>query len=259
MKDSLDRTLSEAFVLAEDPVAFKRLMIWSLGCHVAVVVFLSVKGILAADEPLMLDQAIRVDMVALPDKVREAPKAIAAPEIKKPPVQEKPQTAAQQKEKPSLTKTGKSAPSVDEKSEALNRIKALQKIEEQVQSDKEKERAENLAKQKTLKGNVLSAGSNLRGLNKIDYEAYLTDLDRHVKGHWSLPEWMADGKFKARVFVTIDEKGYVTNRRILNSSGDSSFDELAIKAIDEASPFPAPPEKFVEIVGVRGIVFGFPE
>ena len=38
-----------------------------------------------------------------------------------------------------------------------------------------------------------------------------------------------------------------------------SFDEIVVDTVRKSSPVPAPPAKFVRILSVEGILFGFPE
>jgi colicin import membrane protein len=59
--------------------------------------------------------------------------------------------------------------------------------------------------------------------------------------------------------VFIDSRGNILGRKIVKSSGNPSYDDEVLATIDRSAPFPAPPEKFVAIVSVEGILIGFPE
>ncbi len=139
---------------------------------------------------------------------------------------------------------------------------ALEKIKEDVSEEKKaKESAAGKANDgaQKIKGNVLSPGTSLTGLTKLQHDTYASDLDRHIKDHWSLPEWLAKRDFKAQARVLIDSRGNILERKIVKSSGNPSYDEEVLATIDRSAPFPAPPEKFLAIVSVEGILIGFPE
>ena len=93
----------------------------------------------------------------------------------------------------------------------------------------------------------------------MQFDAYISDLDRQIKKYWALPEWLARGQLTARAMVRIDSSGQVVEKRITRSSGNSTYDSLILKAIEDATPFPVPPEKFQGILGSEGVIFGFPD
>jgi len=51
----------------------------------------------------------------------------------------------------------------------------------------------------------------------------------------------------------------VLSRKITMSSKNVEFDNKVLEAIDKASPFPKPPNRFVKIFEVKGVEFAFPE
>ena len=110
-----------------------------------------------------------------------------------------------------------------------------------------------------VKGNVLSAGTALSGLSKLQHDTYIADLDSHIKQHWSIPEYLAKKDYKAQVRVRIDENGQIISRQISKSSGNPNYDAEVLATVDKSAPFPRPPEKFIAIVQVDGILIGFPE
>jgi colicin import membrane protein len=139
---------------------------------------------------------------------------------------------------------------------------ALEKIKEDVTNSKLKTppgTGKAATGSQQIKGNVLSPGSSLTGLTKLQHDNYMSDLDTHIKQNWSLPEWLAKRDLKAQVRVLIDARGNILERKIVKSSGNPNYDEEALAAIDKSAPFPAPPEKFTAILSVDGIVIGFPE
>lgn len=222
-------------------------------------------------EPLLdLSQAVRVDMVALPDpqalpeKVEEILKEPTPPP--KEPVQEKPEPA--EKPTPVEAKPEKKAAAKPE-ADAINikKVKdkqkaALEKLKKQSAIDKIKEdlKKENEKKPTVVfKGRVLSAGTVPTGLDKLQSENYLAQLDAHIKQHWTLPQWLIGKPFKARIHVKFDEQGKILFKKIVVSSGQPTYDEYCLKAIEDAEPFPAVPAKFAELYKVDGVQFAFPD
>jgi len=111
---------------------------------------------------------------------------------------------------------------------------------------------------KLIKGNAVSPGTALHGLAKTEFNEYLGSLQNHAHERWSLPEWLQNDSLKASILVYIDFRGTVIKRMLVSASGDSRFDDYALKLVDEASPFPPPPPKFVDVVRVNGVTLQFP-
>jgi colicin import membrane protein len=220
----------------------------SLGLHLMVAVLLLFKFVLFPGEPIIVDHSIRVDMVDLPEK--KTTEAAAAP-VAPPPAPSAPQ-------KVETPKKSEAAPKVNHKlqNSALERIRALQEIESEVQNDEAKPKT---AKPQTFKGQVLNPGTNPTGVDKLQLDEYVGDLDEHVKKNWMLPQWLKNANLQARVLVWIDSNGNVIRRQITQSSQNSMYDEKVLEAIDRASPFPKPPARFARILEVSGVEFGFPE
>jgi colicin import membrane protein len=268
-------------VLYEQDEAFKRMLGFSVAAHVGVALFFLVRIAFFTPEPIDFQAAIRVDMVALPDKViddallqqkKEMPPEVKpAPEVKpevkpEPKVEPKPEPKVEVKPKPA-PKVNLEKPKPDLKSlkkdqaKALEKLKAMEAVDE-IMHDDAKPKAKPVTKpvaSTTTKGNVIVAGTALKGLNKLDYDKYLGDLDSHVKSNWNLPEWLSKLELKARAVVYLDAQGVVIGRKLILASGNPQFDAYVLKAIDDSSPFPVPPEKFVGMLKSNGIVFGFPD
>ena len=277
--------------LEQEPQQIDRLnrgLVISFALHVGLVLFFVVKTVFFTPETIDFSQAIRVDMVGLPEKVdpktlapkseaKENPKP-ALPD-KEPPkpeekvVEKKPEPVKQPKAEPVKVppKTAKKDDGVNlekvkhQQQSAIDKLKAmaaLEKIKEDVANSKPKTppgTGKAAAGAQQIKGNVLSAGTALTGLSKLQHDTYAADLDAHIKQNWFVEEWLAKRDLKAQARVFIDARGYILGRKIVKSSGNPSYDDAVLTAIDKSSPFPPPPEKFVSIVGVDGILIGFPE
>jgi colicin import membrane protein len=239
--------------------------------HAVVFSLFVVKSVFFAHESINYQAAVRVDLVALPDKIEPgktaplptpqasvkpapSPSPVATPE-KKAAEKPAPKVAPIAKKDPDAVNLAKQKSKEKAALEKLKAMEALEKIKEDVANEQQKK----TPPPQKIKGNVLSAGSALTGLSKLQHDTYVADLDTHIKQNWSLPEWLAKKDYKAQVRVRIDDRGNILSRQIIKSSGNQSYDAEVLATVDRSAPFPPPPEKFVSIVGVDGILIGFPE
>ncbi len=253
----------------------KKYLLTSIALHVAVIVILTVKVYFFPMERPEFIRAVRVDLVALPDKdPEEGPQGVEksqpiakAPEpekkkeepVKLPP--EKPKAAkAEPKKKEPKEAPKKDAPKEDSKttkdqqSDALKRLQTLANLKKKM-SEVKKEGPEG----KEYKGNEVSEGNSLTGIKQLQYDKYLAMLDQHIKKNWQLPEWMSQKDLKVYVLVRFDDAGAILEKRVSRSSGDPAFDREALNAVTVSAPFPIPPENLVSYFKVRGIELRFPE
>lgn len=241
----------------------------SLGLHLVVFVFLTVKILFFPSETPDFQQAMRVDVVALPEKNLEPPKPVAkAPEpVKK--AEPKPKPKKQNKPKPPKPKVAKKPKlpnpkkvvkkeKIDDKKvqeeqdSALARLKALKKL-------KDKNKKDGADKNVEFKGNQLSKGNSLSGLAKLHHEDYLDQLDGHIRNFWNLPEWLANGNLRASVLLLINKNGGILGKSFVQKSGNDLFDEHVMSTIEKASPLPAPPPSLVDFYATKGVEIRFPE
>ncbi|MGZ3774165.1 MAG: TonB family protein [Pseudobdellovibrionaceae bacterium] len=256
----------------------------SIAIHAFLISFFALKAVFYNSEPIDFSQAVRVDIVGLPEKIDANKLLPPTPEEAKPelPSKEKPQPPTAQKAEPVKVEPKKPEPKVivktptkkvedginlekvkSKQQTAIDKLKslaAIEKIKDEVVHEKKASAAgkANNGGPK-VKGNILSAGTALTGLSKLQHDSYASDLDHHIKQNWALPEWLAKRNLKAQARVFIDSRGNIIDRKIIKSSGNPSYDEEVLATIDRSSPFPSPPEKFVSIVSVDGILIGFPE
>lgn len=246
---------------------------FSIFAHVAVVLFFVVKTIYFPNQDIPFEAAVRVDLVGLPDKINpkqilpatpptDEKKVEKAPEPVKPepekPV-EKPKPEPKEPAKPVAKPTVKEPDAINldskkkEKS-AIDKLKQLAALED---LKKETHTSAN-KKAPAIKGNAISAGTSLTGAAQLQNEDYRASLDRHVKQYWALPQWLANKNLHARVLVKIDEHGQIIEKRIIQSSGNAAYDDAVIETTTSAAPFPAPPERLVNVVRYDGIILQFP-
>lgn len=254
--------------LRESPYVdhFPRMVGISIAAHVAVVLFFMVRAAIVPSDELLVRTAIRVDMVALPDKpAAPTPPTPVAPPAPAPTAKPAVPVAKVEPAKPvvlqpkKVEKTTEKTPDLKQLQEnqrrALEQIKAQSSIE-----NLKNEMAERDAKPKapTFKGNVVNQGEGLTGLEKIEFDRYFSDIEKKLKQHWNLPKWLVEAKLRGQALVTLDASGQVVRRQILTSSGNEVFDAQVLAAIDGASPFPEPPARLKNVLALKGIVFNFP-
>lgn len=250
--------------------------IFSLIAHASLILVMVIKVSFFNKPPLDLSEAIRVDMVGLPEKYnpaqksadlpdkiektpepaaepQPAPKVETKPEVKvEPKTETKPDAKAQPE--PDTIKLDKAKQKQKAALEKLKKLSAVEKIRQQVQN--EKTAAETA---KILKGRVISKGTALTGLDRIQSDNYTGQLDALVKAQWALPQWLIGKPLKTRVLVKIEPDGRVSDKKVVQSSGNPTYDDYCLQAITKASPFPKVPDKFTEVYAEDGVVFGFPE
>jgi len=199
--------------------------------------------------------------------VRSEPQAAAAPETiaeTKKEKREKAQAAEKQalaekqlalKEK-KLKAPAKSDAVKESKSEAKTETASADGVRERlIQSAAERARVRTESVQKASKGETLSAGSGEgegaaalgvggRGgpgvVKGIDFIAYQNRMLSTIKDNWA---WIgARSNLRVVVHFGIRDNGEIIGLKIVQPSGDSSYDESVLRALKKSSPLPAPPE-----------------
>lgn len=220
----------------------------SFSAHIGLLALLFLKMTFFPSEPIQIRKAMRVDIVALPDKAPSQPAATpqAPPKMEvappKPQVKTPPQTKKVDTKKVDTKKMERSQES------AMSRLKAMEALE--------KIKAETEAK--PVKGTEISKGNSLTGLEQIEYDRYFDQVEKLLYSNWALPEWLVHMDLRAQALVLVDENGNVTKKEILKSSGNPTFDDQMMTAIEKSSPFPAPPARLQGVLANQGFVFNFP-
>ena len=242
----------------------------SISVHLLILAALSVRAAFFQSEGIAYEAAIKVDLVALPDRevkkiesleTRAAPQEKLTEEKKAEPASTPPPKQLVEKEfKKPIDQSSINLEKSKQKQKAalakLKQMSALEEIEKEIRAENKKEAA---AKTQQIKGNALSSGSELRGVAKLQHDNYIALIEKQIRQNWSLPEWLARKSLSAQVRVRFDENGNVISRDIAKSSGNPSFDDIVLAAVDRSSPVPAPPPKFAKILSHEGLLLGFPE
>lgn len=239
----------------------------SMIVHVGIFLALTIKATFFADPPIQFENAIRVDIVGLPDKVLKEPAPAPAPEPAAPekskeqaPVEKVVQIKKQKlpdrakENDPEAINLDKAKKKQKQALEKLKQMEALEAIEKQIESENRKKAA---ASQVKYKGNVLSSGSELRGIHKLQADTYVGDVHKHMLMNWSLPEYLKKRNLRVVILVRFDESGNILGKNIVKGSGNPTFDDMVLLAIQKSSPVPAPPAKFAKIAADEGFQFIF--
>ncbi len=239
----------------------ERTLIISLIGHLAIASVIFLRAAFVPEQPIEIRNAIKVDIVGLPEKMDEpslplsqTKETLATADKEKAPLApikeskvETPTLPDPKGPKKDLAKSQKRA------LEELKRRAALDRIREQLAKGKSQEPA------RLVRGNQISPGNALSGLDKIAYDRYFDELREKMRANFSLPQWLADAGYKAQIQVLIDERGLIVKKILISSSGNEVFDAKAIEAVDASAPLPAPPQRLQGLLSTSGIIFGFPE
>lgn len=248
-----------------------RFIVVSLVFHLLLFILIAVRAYFVPSEPIPLERAIRVDIVALPEKRTSRlppsrPAEVAQPQETKAPAPKPAETKpAEPKPEPPKPVVKKVPPKQDstkinlEKTKqsqeaALRRLRAIEKLKSMNPSEGTKKEQTASA---LVKGNEISAGNSLTGLTKIEHENYAETVHDQIKRHWNLPQWMASANMSATVRVFIDSRGGLIKKEMIRSSNNSVFDQSVMAAIDASVPLPRPPSHLVNLIAVRGIDIEF--
>lgn len=224
--------------------------------HVAILLIALFKVVLFPEQALDLSTAIRVDMVDLPDKfdpnkLPEKVQQIEKEKLNEPIVKDTTKLPEKPKPEDDVINLAKAKDKQKAALDKLKKLNALDKIKQEVKKEN--------TPPPVFKGRVIAPGSQIGGLDKLQSDSYLGQLDAQIKSRWSLPQWLIGKPYKTRVLVKFDVNGQILSRKIMQTSGNPTYDDYCVAAIDQSAPFPKVPEKFADVYRIDGVVIGFPE
>jgi colicin import membrane protein len=160
-------------------------------------------------------------------------------------VQKKEEHKEVKKEEPKKEEI-KKEPKKEDKVVLADRTKEREKKEskEKPQVDNEQQR---LAAIKRIEQKVAERDA----VTDSEIQVYVAMARERVKGFWVIPDTLSEKDLKAVIIIEIDQQGQITGSRFEQSSGNLSFDQSAMRAINKAAPFPPPPGQMPEI----GLIF----
>jgi TonB family protein len=248
---------------------FNRSLAISLGAHALIALLFTFRAVFFSNEALVLEDAIRVDLVALPDKVKSMPvenpaeKPAPVPPAAPPPAPVAPPAPPVRAAAPAprvidiAAKQGLKKKTRDTQASAIQRLEALQNLERSAKSQTVRQMAPAAPAAPMIKGNQISKGNSLTGLTRVEFKNYLSTLKAATQRRWALPAWISNANLSARVRITLNNQGVVLSRHIVRASGNANYDAIVLSAIDSASPFPAPPADLVGLLSTSGVEIEF--
>jgi colicin import membrane protein len=247
--------------------SLKTMVLWSAAGHLALAAALALRAYMAPSQPLQLENAIRVDLVGLPDKPKTPPPPVApqpAPVQPTQPAPEPPPPVAQAQVQPTvappvpIAQPASPKPNTAAQSAAIRRLEALQRLRQQ-QADQRRQEIAGMIEQRPIRGNQVSRGSSASGLIKQEQAAYLDSLNASIRANWSLPRWLQNSTYRARIVIYIDSGGRLLKKEFRQRSGNATFDEQVEAAIQRSIPLPAPPSSIAGVLQTDGVELGFPD
>ena len=231
---------------------FHRWLAYSIAAHFVFFLFLIIapSDIFKRSSNLKIQQAVRVDMVGLPD-------------IKQTPVAKKKKKKVRKKSSPPPKKSAKKK-KISKKKKPVKKKKSIKKEKSvdmraaQASAIEQLKRDQNPNPTK-YKGEKISKGQSQDGeIRNVLLNAYFERVKMHVIQYWNLPQWLADKNLRATVIIQVNNIGDITRIELEQTSGNETFDQVVIDTIRMASPLPPPlPELFSVLK--QGVGFHFPE
>lgn len=255
----------------------------SLCLHVGLFLVGAI-GSFFAPKPLLFQNAVQIDMVALPDQVKsqnESPVDVSLPVKDQPPPEkaEEPKAEPEEMAKPESKPEPKPKPdpeavALKREQEAKKRAEdALKKMRDQAKREAEaekKKRQEALEKRKAdlqrfeqayrsaIRGNQVNQGNAASGALEATMNAYAGHITSRLQSRWTLPPFLQSQGYRAVVRLYIDARGNVTKMVFKSPSGNSHFDNQVESTIKQATPFAPPPEEMAPGLRSSGLEVLFP-
>jgi TonB family protein len=249
----------------------------SLALHGTLFLLLSI-GSFFSPKPQLFVPTVQIDMVALPDQVKQQQQEaldLTKPvkENAPPPPPPEPKKEAEAAPEP-VKKTTPDEMSLKREKEAEKRAKnALERMREQLKKDRRQEEDRNrqaLEKRKAdlkkfeetyraaIRGNQVNSGTSSAGELRATMNAYAGHITERLRSNWALPAYLQDKGLRASVRIYIDAHGNLTRMQFTGSSGNNSFDSYVEGAVRRSTPFAPPPEEMAPGLRSSGMEVLFP-
>ena len=216
-------------------------LILSSLCHLILLFFIFYSNsFFSSDKKVLIESAIQVDQIGLPDFQKEVQK-----------------TKVQQKKKSEPKKIQKSIKKTPVKNKKppkkLSEKKAEKESAQEKPKESVKEASDKSSPNEIQKGNQISEGAGtgdrLNSEQMDSLNSYANQILTQTKDYWNLPNYLMNEKRSAQVEIKIDAFGNLTYKQIIAPSGSELYDSLVLKAIGQAAPYPKPPksvQKFIK-------------
>lgn len=122
---------------------------------------------------------------------------------------------------------------------------ALERVRDRAESGQKKQQGKGISSGPGEGEGAASVGSGGRGggiVKGVDFILYYNQMRRLIRGRWTWVGKRSD--LEVIVRFGIQENGEVVGLKIVQGSGDLSYDDSVSRAIRRASPLPPPPESY---------------
>ncbi|MEA5001442.1 MAG: energy transducer TonB [Endomicrobiaceae bacterium] len=165
---------------------------------------------------------------------------------------EKIETKPEKKIEPKIEEKKKEKVNKDDIALENNKKKEKAKVKEKEPAKEEKVLKEEKASNKTAGMGSPNKGIMIENAD-FKYSYYTSQIVKKISRNW---QWSTvDSSYRALVYFKILKDGTVSSCIIKESSGDESFDQNALRAVELASPFAPLPDAYKE--DSLGVYFEF--
>ena len=238
-------------------VLFKRVLVFSIFAH---LVILFVEPSLFFFNKTLNENTIEVELLAFETNNNKTPSSPITP----PPAEtaqlpqvtkrfaieqaKNPDEMALEEQKEPVKKDPKIFTKMKKDEEDLTKI-ALDRLIKEVNRKTTKDKIKsNLVHYLSERKKELEANHMQGMLSLGESEAgYAAVVKGWIQKHYSLPDIyeLKNSHIKAVVQLVLNQQGGIAKLSLISSSQNELFDQLALKTIENASPFPAPPQDWV--------------
>lgn len=89
---------------------------------------------------------------------------------------------------------------------------------------------------------LVDNNNQTNSINKVDFNPYMKKVQMDIKNNWKPPH--SSDSLRAVAFFSIDKQGNMLDERIKQSSGNTEYDNVVLKAIRKTAPFAALPDEY---------------
>lgn len=221
---------------------------------------------------VLVESSVKIDMVAMPQMTIKELRNIRPMDLggaKDSAINEPPKVESKNDSKVEYEKKTKKPLSFMERMKLLAKKKAQKtktKPKNKTKTSSTSSRVNTKTQQElrdlVLAGNKLSEGTSIvgKGAGGVSgpFIQYLQRLPDHIKPNWKLPSYLLDKNLQCRIRIFLGATGRLLKAEVFQSSGVSEYDNKALEAVKNSSPFPTLAREF-RVKGTNGdIVLGFP-
>ncbi len=131
----------------------------------------------------------------------------------------------------------------------IERLRAIREISRHKREEKEKSEEIEIIRKKVHENFAGGRGIPGEGVG-VDADSYYAIISEIIWSQWVYPAIESSG-LEVIVSIKIDGKGNIVSQEIEKPSGNTLFDQSALRAISKANPLPSPPMGMETDIGVR--------